>query len=250
MPKHIPGLVSISFRQHSPREILEAMKETKLSCIEWGSDVHAPFKDVKRLKALVKLQEEYGVSCCSYGTYFRLGKDDLCELEYYANAAKILGTSTLRIWCGDRRKQLYSDRERTEFLITSEKAAQLAEKHGITLCMECHNNSYTETLDGALELMRVTSSPNFVMYWQPNQFESFETNIEYAKKISQHVKNIHVFNWQGTDKYPLCAGEEVWIKYLSCFDERKTLLLEFMPDDRIETLKAEAQSLCKIIETV
>ena len=37
------GLVSVSFRGHTPREILEEMKKVGLSCIEWGSDVHAPY---------------------------------------------------------------------------------------------------------------------------------------------------------------------------------------------------------------
>ena len=34
------GLCSISFRKHTPEEILRAMKEVGLSVIEWGSDVH------------------------------------------------------------------------------------------------------------------------------------------------------------------------------------------------------------------
>ena len=54
------GLVSISFRQHSPREILETMKQAGLTCIEWGSDVHAPCGDEDKLREILALQEEYG----------------------------------------------------------------------------------------------------------------------------------------------------------------------------------------------
>ena len=61
--KYNLGLVSVSFRQHSPREILEAVKETQLSCIEWGSDVHAPCNDIKRLREIATLQKEYGIYC-------------------------------------------------------------------------------------------------------------------------------------------------------------------------------------------
>ena len=39
------GLVSVSFRDHSPEEILVAMQQAQLTCIEWGSDVHAPCAD-------------------------------------------------------------------------------------------------------------------------------------------------------------------------------------------------------------
>lgn len=248
MSKHILGLVSVSFRQHSPREILSAMKETNLSCVEWGSDIHAPCKDIKKLYEIVNLQEEYGVGCCSYGTYFKLGTDDINELEDYANAAKILGTTILRIWCGNKGAHLYSNDEKKSFFEESKKAARMAETLGVTLCMECHNNTYTETLDGTLEIMSEVSSPCFQMYWQPNQFNSVEDNVLYAKTVSPYVRNIHVFNWDGSNKYPLCRAVDTWKGYLSCFDAPKTLLLEFMPDGRIDTLQAEAQALCKIIE--
>ena len=33
------GLCSISFRKHTPEEILRAMKEVGLSVIEWGSEL-------------------------------------------------------------------------------------------------------------------------------------------------------------------------------------------------------------------
>ncbi len=248
MANHNLGLVSVSFRQNSPKEILSAMKKTPLTCIEWGSDIHAPCRDTEKLKELVKLQKEYGINCCSYGTYFRLGTDNLCELESYANAAKILGTTILRIWCGDKRAELYSKDEKKAFLKDSKKAADIAERYGVTLCMECHNNSYTETLDGALEIMKEVDSPNFQMYWQPNQFVTFDSNMAYAKAVSEYVKNIHVFNWQGHDKYPLCEAEKTWREYLSCFESDKTLLLEFMPDDDISSLQNEAKALCRIVQ--
>lgn len=41
------GLVSVSFRNHSAKEIIQAAKDAGLTCIEWGSDVHAPYDDKK-----------------------------------------------------------------------------------------------------------------------------------------------------------------------------------------------------------
>ena len=58
--------------------------------------------------------------------------------------------------------------------------------------------------------------------------------------------NVHVFNWKGTEKYPLKDGGDIWRTYLSCFDGGKNLLLEFMPDDKLESLKAEAEALREI----
>ena len=96
------GLVSISFRGHTPEEILKAMAQAGLDCIEWGSDIHAPCGDVENLEKIAKLQENYGISCCSYGTYFRLGVTPVAELPAYIQAAKTLGTNILRLWCGSK----------------------------------------------------------------------------------------------------------------------------------------------------
>ena len=35
------GIASVSFRQNSVEEIVNAVKESGLTCIEWGGDVHA-----------------------------------------------------------------------------------------------------------------------------------------------------------------------------------------------------------------
>ena len=86
------GVVSISFRDKTILEILKAASEAGLKFIEWGSDVHAPCEDKARLLEIAQLQEKYNISASSYGTYFRLGKNDISELEDYIAAAKILKT--------------------------------------------------------------------------------------------------------------------------------------------------------------
>lgn len=242
------GIVSVSFRKHTPREILQTAKNAGLECVEWGSDIHAPYDDLNKIKEMVGLQKEYKISCSAYGTYFKLGTSDINELEKYIYAAKLLGTDILRLWCGDKKREDYSETEKAFLMSECKKAAEIAEKNNVTLCMECHNKTYTETIDGALGLMNTVNSQNFLMYWQPNQFRSVEENIEYAEKISPYVKNIHVFNWKGRDRYPLEDSIDTWIKYLYCFDNAETLSLEFMPDDNIESLEKEANSLFKIAE--
>ena len=95
--KYRLGLVSVSFRRHSPMEILEAAKKAGVSCIEWVSDVHAPCYDTALLYEIAEMQKEYGVECSSYGTYFRLGETPIDELKDYIRAARILGTDILRL---------------------------------------------------------------------------------------------------------------------------------------------------------
>ena len=242
------GVVSVSFRNHSPEEIIIATKNAGLSCIEWGSDIHAPYDNMERINEIVKLQNEYSITCSSYGTYFRLGEDDINDLQRYIDAAKLLGTDVLRLWCGNKSAELYSDDEKREFFTECMKAAKIAEKNNVTLCMECHHGTYTQTIEGTLELMHLVASPNFCMYWQTNQFQSSEKNIKYAESVEPYCKCVHVFNWMGNDKFSLSEGVNIWEKYIDILKNVNTFLLEFMPDNNIETLKTEGNLLLQIIE--
>lgn len=240
------GVVSVSFRQLSVDEVISHTKEAGLSAIEWGSDVHAPYTDIERINYIAKAQKEAGLYCSSYGTYFKLGEHPVEELYGYIEAAKILGTNILRLWCG---KKNYADMtaEEREFIISeSKKAAKIAEEKGAVLCMECHNKSFTNKLDGALDLMKSVNSPAFRMFWQPSSRLSYEENVEYAKEIAPYTYNVHVFYSKDGVARPLAEGVSDWREYLSYLDGNQHLLLEFMPDRRVESLATEAKTLNEI----
>jgi len=239
------GLCSISFRKNRPEEILYEMKAAGLSVIEWGSDVHCP---PEKAEEIAELQKQYGIACCSYGTYFCLGVTPICELAAYIKAARTLGTDILRLWCGDKNSEDFTEREKEALITDCKAAAEIAEAEGVTLCMECHNKTYTNAKEASLELMQAVGSENFRMYWQPNQLRTEAENIAYAGLLASYTEHIHVFNWKGKEKYPLHDAKALWQKYLGCFGADKTLLLEFMPDGKIETLKTEAKALKEIVK--
>ncbi len=243
------GLVSVSFRQLAPNEIIKLCKGNALRFIEWGGDIHAPCDNASILEEIAALQKESDICCSSYGTYFRLGVHDTKELYTYIKAAKMLGTDILRLWCGEKNYEDLSAEERNFIISESKKAAKIAESENVTLCMECHNKTYTNCIEGALELMEKVDSPAFRMYWQPNQYRSEEINLEYARKIAKYTKVIHVFNWEGKNKYPLAEAVDTWKKYLALFDGSQKILLEFMPDGKPESLGAEAEALRRIRST-
>ena len=95
--------------------------------------------------------------------------------------------------------------------------------------------------------METVNSKHLGMYWQPNQYRSFEENMEYARAISRCVTQIHVFNWEEKNRYPLADAVKIWSSYLSCFEGDHTLLLEFMPNNLPEELSAEAEALRLIL---
>ena len=242
------GLCSVSFRKNNPGEILNAVRDASLSVIEWGSDVHAKKEDLQMLARIASAQSAMGIACSSYGTYFRIGETPVSELEAYIGAANVLGTSTLRVWCGNKNSQDYSAEERKALFDECRAVADIAEKFGALICLECHGGTYTNEPQSALELMRAVDSAHFRMYWQPNQYKTVEDNVYSARMLCEYVENVHVFNWSGKEKYPLADAAEIWKKYLAELGGDKTLLLEFMPDGSIDSLKREAEALRVIAE--
>ena len=123
----------------------------------------------------------------------------------------------------------------------------MAEEAGVILCLECHMLSVTETPDCAVALMEAVNSPAFRMYWQPFQWLDTEGSLSVAQTIAPYAEHIHVFNWRGSQKLPLAEAVEDWKRYLAALPAPHALLLEFMPDDRIESLPTEARALRAII---
>lgn len=244
------GLVSISFREHTPKEIITEVQKTPLTCIEWGSDVHAPCRNLEQVKEIVRMQQDSGISCSSYGTYHRVGIHKPDDVVQYIEPAKLLGTNMIRLWCGDRHPWDYTTAELNTIYDECRRLAEIAKENDVVFCMECHDWTLTESKESSLALMEAVAHPNFRMYWQPNQWVSEEENLAFAKLVSGYTKNIHVFNWKGREKFPLAAAAEIWEQYLSQFTGDHVLLLEHMYDEKLETLGTEADALKKIIEGI
>ena len=240
------GLVSVSFRKNSPEEILFAMREAGLSYIEWGSDIHAPATEPERLRALAAKQKESGITCSSYGTYFKFGQAPVSELERYIDGALILGTDMLRLWAGTKPPDAMTEEERDALLRDCAEAARIAERRGVTLALECHRNTYTQEKETALALMKAVDSERFRMYWQPAQWRTVEENVDFARALSPYTERLHVFHWQADQRLPLASGVAVWKTYLKEFSSDAYLLLEFMPDNEIATLPREVDALRRI----
>ena len=241
------GLASVSFRNNTQREILEAMRGAGLTHIEWGSDLHAPHKSLTMLAELAEMQKQYGIVCSSYGTYFRLGENSSEDLLDYIKAAKLLGTRVLRVWAGRRCGAVLTLPETEKFMHACEDAAEIAEAENVKICLECHLNTFTERLEDTLMLMDNVGTKHFGMYWQPLENLSREENLNYLKKIEPYVENLHVLNCDRYGRHPLSDAVEDWRIYISALSRPRTMLLEFMPDDLLTTLPREAEALKKII---
>lgn len=65
------GLVSITFRNKTPREIVALMKRAGLSQVEWGGDVHVK-PGAESAAEVRRMTEGEGLRTSAYGSYYRL----------------------------------------------------------------------------------------------------------------------------------------------------------------------------------
>ena len=70
------GLVSISFRDKTPEEIIEYSLCSGIDAIEWGGDVHVPHGDIEKAKEVARLTLDAGLSMPEYGSYYIIGASD------------------------------------------------------------------------------------------------------------------------------------------------------------------------------
>ncbi len=247
------GLVSVSFRRLSPEEIIEQTAGAGLSCIEWGGDVHLPPGNIRLAQQIAEQTHTAGLRVSSYGSYFRIGVTPIEQFPDVLASASALGAKLVRVWAYDRYLDQWGGTVWDSLVESARTIAEMAAKVGIKVCLECHNHTLTEDYHGALRFLQAVDHPALRMYWQPNEHRSHAYNLEAARALAPYTECIHIFHWDAQGHYPLANGAREWEAYLSVFRKQSPkkslpLLLEFMPDNKVESLPAEAKTLQRLIE--
>ena len=243
------GLASIAFRQLSVEEIITLAKNQGLSCIEWGSDVHAPKDDLENIDRIRKLTEDAGLQCSSYGTYFFVGRDVPEQIRDYITAARRLGVNTLRIWCAGHPYELTEEELRSRYE-ACRQIAKIAEEENVLICAECHSGNLTHDTASSLAFIEAVNSPNFKMYWQPCELLSTEENIAFAKATAPYVVNVHVYHYTNKAHHPLAEGKDCWAEYIKALGKDRLYILEHLPEHDPALLPQQAATLKAILQTL
>lgn len=239
------GLTSVTFRQKSPEEIIALAKEAGLSGIEWGGDIHVSAGDTKTASEIGRKTREAGLAVLSYGSYYR--GDEGEDFAPVLASAKALGAPVIRIWAGRKPLEESSPEEVKALAGRIREAAEMAQEEGMDLALEYHRGTATQTVSGALELLKEIRACNVSCYWQPNPELTKEEHLAEIDALLPFLSNVHVFSWTKESlRLPLAAGEDCWLSYLNRIREggkNRALILEFVKDDSAEQFRADAGSL-------
>lgn len=249
------GLVSVTFRKLTIKEIIQLAKDNSLKSIEWGSTPHIDAGEVKLARKVRSLMHGAGLTCESYGSYYgilyRKGVHKPYPFKKLCKTAVALGAKTIRIWPGFPGMHPYSEEDIRKAVAHTREICNIAKKYGLTLSMECHFWTLTENYKNSLDFIKRVGCDNLKIYWQPNPYESKEYNLEAAKALLPYVTNVHVCHWIEQNKKPLREGLEDWKEYFEVLktDDDRVFMLEFMHDGNPESLPETAKTLHEIMGT-
>lgn len=242
----IPGLVSVTFRQKTPEEIVHLCEKASLRAIEWGGDIHVPPRGGNAAEVR-RLCEDAGISICSYGSYYRVTQP-MDELYACLDTANELGTKIVRIWCGVKGSK-DAEPERSMIVDSLIRCAEAARERSLTLALEYHGNTLTDDRNSVKKLIQETESVEDALsfYWQPRWDWPTPERLSSLDDVRSRLSHLHVFTWAYENgknrRLPLEDGAHVWENVLSTFSEDHHALMEFVEGDSDEALLRDAAVL-------
>lgn len=252
------GLVSITFRDLPPREIIDLTTRAGLQGIEWGGDVHVPHGDFRKAKAVGQMCRDFGLEVYSYGSYYYLGKSQCEGLDFNTvlETAVNLGIDMIRIWAGRIGSATADSAYREQIIQEAQEIAKIASKERVRLSFEFHRDTLTDTAESTLGLFEQINRENMLTYWQPVNSMSFENRKNTLGAVLPYLSNVHVFHWacdqDVAERLPLQDGIEQWQQYISIISKtarEHALMLEYTKDDSPEQFYRDAQKLKEMVST-
>lgn len=234
------GLVSITFRKLSLKEIAALVLKAGLDGVEWGGDVHVPHGDLMSAQEALKITEGNGLKTASYGSYYRAGISEEEGLAFspVLDTAVILKAPVIRVWAGNKDWEAADSDYRKKVIGDLTRIGAVARTADIKISLEFHGGTLTNSNESALALAKELADSNVYFHWQPPLGKSEKYCAEGLKKLLPSVTNVHVFHWtfknEKTEREPLERGRNIWENYLNILSSSGNnhfAMLEFVKDD-------------------
>ncbi|RFC45621.1 MAG: Sugar phosphate isomerase/epimerase [Verrucomicrobia bacterium] len=212
------GLVSITFRQLTPAEIVALVSQAGLRGIEWGGDIHVPHGNVACAREVRALTQEAGLAVAAYGSYYRAGASEAAGLSFASvlDTAVELGAPLIRVWAGPAGSASASPGLRAQVVTDLRRIAALAGAARVGVSLEFHNGTLTDTAPSTVQLLAEVDHPNLSTYWQPTLDQDPAAGLRDLRSLLPQLTHVHVFHWRAgtTDRLPLADGAARWRSFL------------------------------------
>lgn len=248
-PKGRPGLVTVTFRQLSPENIVAVAKSSGLQVLEWGGDVHVPAGDTKRAREVASLTRAAGLETICYGSYYRAGHEGDGGMPAFADVletAVALGAPCIRVWAGMRGSDAADEAYFRHVCADANRIAGLARSRGVRIAFEFHDGTLHDNAESAARFLGTLPHQNVFSLWQPLVSLDAEQRDRSMRVVLPRLAHVHAFHWlpgDPIDRRPMSEGENDWRAWLETMREagcKADVLLEFVRGDAQEALAEDA----------
>ncbi len=190
----LTGLASVTFRKLTPRQIVELAAAAGLDAIEWGGDVHVPHGDLAAAREARAMTADAGLAVASYGSYFRAGQSEAEGLAFptVLATAQALGAPVIRVWAGTRGSAAAAPEYRALIAGDLRRIGALAGAAGLTVALECHVNTLTDTAASARQLLEEVGPARVRTYWQPPVGRAAADCCADLRMLAGYLAHLHV----------------------------------------------------------
>ncbi|MGA2442210.1 MAG: TIM barrel protein [Tepidisphaeraceae bacterium] len=250
-----PGLVSVTFRSHSAKQIVELAVDAHLAAIEWGGDVHVPHGNLAAARAVRRMSEDHGLAVSAYGSYYRpesaTGTNPTADAVL--DTAAELGSRFVRVWAGTRGSGEASPGDRAAVAEQLALCCDRAAERNLIVATEFHGGTLTDDVDSCLRLLDEVNRANLRTFWQPPNGMDPSAALSGLQRVRHRLAHLHVFHWwpDHLHRHALAEGADRWPAYLqaaadqSAADgESRYASLEFVRDDNVDQFRRDAATLC------
>lgn len=258
-----PAVNTVTLRSCAPEEIVSILKSEKIDAIEWAGDVHVPTGDIQKAEVVKALCEANEITATSYGSYYQcdLGGKGKGPFQYNLGAepaletARALGVKAIRVWAGRKASETASPAYRDEVTHCLRDFCDKASSYGMTVHLEFHRNTLTDTAVSALALIKGVARDNLYSYWQPRHGASVESNVSDIETLGEHLSHLHVFHWDlkedgAIERRPLKEGQERWQAYFEAINQlpnERYAMIEFVRNDELSQFSEDVAVLHSLI---
>ena len=242
------GLVSVTFRDRSPEDIIGLAIQAGLHGIEWSSRDHIGPDDAELARFVRRIMDEQGLAAPSYGTYYRAGSAENQDFEALTEIAQILGAPVLRVWAGSDRTADMTEEQRSVVMDDLRRICAIAAKKGLTVSTEYHPWTLTDTFESACRLFR--ELPELRTHWQADEGRAAENHPAVLQALMPKLTVVHAAWWSGGEQRPFAEGAEIWKTYIQMLKnagQDRYVLLEFVRNGEIAQLLDDAAALNAIL---
>jgi sugar phosphate isomerase/epimerase len=255
MPPLVPGLCSVTLREHPPAEVVDLARSAGLGAVEWGADVHVLPGDLAVAADVAARCADAGLRCPSYGSYLWAGAADgrgIAALGAVLDSAEALGAEVVRMWCrSGLEPQDATPEQRHQVVRDVAAVADAAAARELAVALEHHPGTLTLTADSTRALLADVDRPNLYSYWQPRPGSPPSEALDELASLLDDVAHLHVFSWgAGGERFPLGDGAELWGPALAAASDgprrwagTRVAYLEFVAGDDPQQLAADAATL-------